>query len=128
MVRRSVFDRVGLFDETLPHAEDYDMWLRIVEEFPAAHVPTYGFMYRAHPNQKSLKPTLWPTAALVFERARKRYPYSRSAIRRRKAVLAYRFSQLAFREGRYGRGMSLLLKAAVLDPLRASRELIFRTE
>jgi len=29
MMRRELFDRVGLFDETLPACEDYDLWLRI---------------------------------------------------------------------------------------------------
>jgi len=29
VIHRSVFDEVGLFDETLPACEDYDMWLRI---------------------------------------------------------------------------------------------------
>ncbi|MGC8720107.1 MAG: glycosyltransferase [Thermodesulforhabdaceae bacterium] len=29
MIHRSVFDRVGFFDERLPACEDYDMWLRI---------------------------------------------------------------------------------------------------
>ena len=29
MIRRSLFDRVGEFDETLPACEDYDLWLRI---------------------------------------------------------------------------------------------------
>ena len=34
MIRRSLFDRVGLFDETLPACEDYDMWLRVSFRFP----------------------------------------------------------------------------------------------
>jgi glycosyltransferase involved in cell wall biosynthesis len=29
IIRRTVFDEVGLFDETLRAAEDYDLWLRI---------------------------------------------------------------------------------------------------
>jgi len=29
MLRREVFDEVGLFDETFPTCEDYEMWLRI---------------------------------------------------------------------------------------------------
>ncbi len=29
MVRRELFDRYGLFDETLPCCEDYDLWLRV---------------------------------------------------------------------------------------------------
>ena len=39
MIRRRVFDRVGLFDETLPVCEDYDMWLRICARMPVAFVP-----------------------------------------------------------------------------------------
>jgi len=119
MVRRNVFQRVGVFDESLPHAEDHDMWLRIVELFPAAHVPEYGFMYRIHANQKSLKSTLWPTAAIVFEKARKRYPYCRRSIRKRRAVLAYRFSETAFSQRQILRGVVFLAAAGLLDPLRA---------
>jgi len=126
MVRRSVFDRVGLSDESLRHSEEYDLWLRIVEVFPAAHVPNDGFKYRQHPTQKSLKPTLWTEAARVFEKARRRYPYRRSTIRKRRAVLAYRFAQIAQREGRYVRAGCLMLKAAALDPSRALQELARR--
>lgn len=35
LVRRAVFDQVGLFDESLPVCEDYDMWLRIFAYTPA---------------------------------------------------------------------------------------------
>ena len=34
ILRRSVFDEVGLFDETLQAAEDYDLWLRISCRYP----------------------------------------------------------------------------------------------
>jgi glycosyltransferase involved in cell wall biosynthesis len=34
ITRRSVLDEVGLFDETLPAAEDVDMWLRIASKYP----------------------------------------------------------------------------------------------
>lgn len=34
LIHRSVFDAVGLFDETLPVCEDYDLWLRICARFP----------------------------------------------------------------------------------------------
>jgi glycosyltransferase involved in cell wall biosynthesis len=34
MVRRSVFERAGRFDETLPACEDYDLWLRIAAQTP----------------------------------------------------------------------------------------------
>ncbi len=34
MIRRSLFDSVGLFDESLPACEDYDLWLRISCRYP----------------------------------------------------------------------------------------------
>jgi glycosyltransferase involved in cell wall biosynthesis len=33
MLRRQLFDSVGLFDESLPACEDYDLWLRISSRF-----------------------------------------------------------------------------------------------
>ena len=34
MMRKSLFDEVGLFDESLPACEDYDLWLRIACKHP----------------------------------------------------------------------------------------------
>lgn len=38
MIERTLFDRVGMFDETLPACEDYDMWLRICARYPVLFV------------------------------------------------------------------------------------------
>ena len=40
MIRRSLFDRVGEFDVTLPACEDYDLWLRTSCRFPVHLVDT----------------------------------------------------------------------------------------
>lgn len=34
MLKRSLLDEIGLFDESLPAAEDYDLWLRISCRYP----------------------------------------------------------------------------------------------
>lgn len=34
MIHRSLFDKVGLFDESMPACEDYDLWLRIGYRYP----------------------------------------------------------------------------------------------
>jgi len=40
MIQRSLFDRVGKFDEALPACEDYDLWLRISCRFPVHLIDT----------------------------------------------------------------------------------------
>ena len=39
VIRREVLDDVGLFDESLPVCEDYDMWLRISCKYPVLFIP-----------------------------------------------------------------------------------------
>ncbi len=34
MIHRKLFDEIGLFDESLPACEDYDLWLRITCRYP----------------------------------------------------------------------------------------------
>jgi len=38
LIHRSIFDTVGLFDESLPVCEDYDMWLRITSRYPVLFI------------------------------------------------------------------------------------------
>jgi glycosyltransferase involved in cell wall biosynthesis len=40
MMRRSLFEKVGGFDETLPACEDYDLWLRISCRYPVYLIET----------------------------------------------------------------------------------------
>lgn len=39
IIHREVFNAVGLFDETLPACEDYDLWLRICARYPVQFLP-----------------------------------------------------------------------------------------
>ena len=40
MIRRSLFEKIGGFDETLPACEDYDLWLRISCRHPVFLIDT----------------------------------------------------------------------------------------
>ncbi len=40
VIKKEIFDDVGLFDESLPVCEDYDMWLRICSRYPVLFIPT----------------------------------------------------------------------------------------
>ena len=53
-VRKSVFDKVGLFDESLWIAEDYDMWLRISEAYRIEYLHKVLYYYSVVPGGNSL--------------------------------------------------------------------------
>jgi len=38
IIHQQLFTAVGLFDESLPACEDYDLWLRICSQYPALYV------------------------------------------------------------------------------------------
>jgi glycosyltransferase involved in cell wall biosynthesis len=59
MMRASLFEEVGLFDECLPACEDYDMWLRITWKYPV-HLISIPLIVKhgGHPDQLSATPEL----------------------------------------------------------------------
>lgn len=59
MMRQSLFDRVGLFDESLPACEDYDLWLRVSCRFPVDLIDMPLIVKRGgHADQLSRSPGL----------------------------------------------------------------------
>ncbi len=59
MMRRSLLDEVGLFDESLPACEDYDLWLRVACRHPIDLIDTPLIVKRGgHPDQLSAAPGL----------------------------------------------------------------------
>ena len=54
MLQRRLFEAMGGFDETLPAAEDYDLWLRVAWRYPVGLVPEPLLIKRGgHPDQLS---------------------------------------------------------------------------
>ena len=54
VLHRSLFDEVGMFDETLPVCEDYDLWLRIASQTRVLYVPEkLVIKYGGHKDQLS---------------------------------------------------------------------------
>jgi glycosyltransferase involved in cell wall biosynthesis len=68
MLHREIFDEVGLFDESLPACEDYDLWLRITWKYPVHLIDEALTVKRGgHEDQLSRRPELdkYRIAALV---------------------------------------------------------------
>ena len=53
MFRKSVVQNLGGFRKEALHAEDYDLWLRIIEHHDVANIPEALIRYRVHPDQAS---------------------------------------------------------------------------
>lgn len=59
MMRRSLINEVGLFDESLPACEDYDLWLRITWKYPVHLIDTALIVkHGGHADQLSGMPEL----------------------------------------------------------------------
>lgn len=57
MIKASLLDEIGCFDETLPACEDYDLWLRVACRFPIylVEIPLV-IKHGGHPDQLSRMP------------------------------------------------------------------------
>ncbi|MEJ2611197.1 MAG: glycosyltransferase [Candidatus Thiodiazotropha sp.] len=64
VVKRSCFDRVGLFDTSPDIIEDYDMWLRIAMEYHMAYQDDLHAVYREHEAGRS-KRLKWSQLAFI---------------------------------------------------------------
>ena len=59
MIKKTLFDAVGVFDENLPACEDYDLWLRISCQYPVHLIDTPLIIKRGgHEDQLSKAPGL----------------------------------------------------------------------
>lgn len=70
--RRDLFERVGMFDESLPYTHDYDMWVRIaLAGMPMPHLAESMTLYRHHPQMGSV--TARPAQMAEFAASKARY-------------------------------------------------------
>ena len=51
LIRSEVFKKYGVFDESLPYSEDWDLWLRICREYQVIKLNKPLTLYRQHPKQ-----------------------------------------------------------------------------
>ena len=69
MLRQSLLEEVGLFDENLPAAEDYDLWLRILARYPAGLIDQeLVIRYGGHPDQLSARHSLDQYRIMALEK------------------------------------------------------------
>jgi glycosyltransferase involved in cell wall biosynthesis len=90
LIDRQAFDEVGGYRAGGRQAEDFDLWLRILERRTGLCLPDVVTMYRVHAEQKSRGGASSRAAVLeIIERYRGRDWWSEELLERRRAVMAW---------------------------------------
>jgi glycosyltransferase involved in cell wall biosynthesis len=118
VLRRSVLEEVGVFDESLRVGEDTEFCLRVAERWRFCHVPGAFTFKRRHPDQLSWRlEVLLPNAALVTRHCATRHPELRSLAGRRMARLHAKVSADCAMRGEWRKALRHDLVAIRLSPL-----------
>lgn len=124
LLRKSVLERVGPFDESLASVEDYDMWLRVAEVSAIGIVPEALASWRERPGQMSRnRDRMLQYEARVLEAALARRPELAgalgSALRRRFARLYDESGWHDLQDGLVRPAVRKFTRALRYDPLWA---------
>jgi len=82
LIRKNCLEEVGLYREVFERAQDYDLWLRIADEFEVANLSQPLYKLRVHrasiSSSKKLQQDLY--ASLVIEMAEERKKYGKDRL------------------------------------------------
>ena len=118
LITRKCFDTVGLFDESLPEGEEYDLWLRIAKQYPIVFINEPLTVYTDNPHgvsTDSLAGRLIRLKVLEKEYLRKSIP---SQLYKKRMSRNYHYvGRHYLRRGKKSEGKQYLRQALSLDPL-----------
>lgn len=130
VIRRSVFDKVGYFDPTMPPADDWDFVLRAAEHVRFTKLEQPLVLYRVHPGQTSLKLTSRNVEfelrcrALVRLTALNVTVFDREDVRQRQFRALFNYGVLQYRAGLYRQASETFHTALAYRPL-AGRTMLY---
>lgn len=76
LIKRDCFFDVGMFDESIPSKQDYDLWIRIVEKYKAIGIKKPLFIYTRHDSYQITK-----NYNLILEGYKKIYEKNKSYLK-----------------------------------------------
>lgn len=123
VLRKKCIDKVGLFDESLSQAEDYDLWLRLAVHYDFDFIEKPLVLYDAslgggRVSSNVINNLKWTRVCL--EKMKKSYPEilkeNEVEIQKRFASLAYLLSRYLMIDERYGEAIKELINSIRLNP------------
>jgi glycosyltransferase involved in cell wall biosynthesis len=115
MLRRECLERVGLFDEAIAYGVDYDLWIRIAQEYHFDFVPAIVARYTIHPSQMSNDPFIVARGRADIER---KYAPRLRRDRRREGRFYFGLGQQMSVLGHAGQARRAFVKALLFNPLQ----------
>ena len=115
LIRKSCFDKVGLFDETLPGTQDRDMWLRLARRFRFDFVPDVLVQNHIHGHQ------ITTNLSAKIEAKEMMLTKYYVDLRNQPSILAtqlFRLGMLYFADGRPAQGRRCLIKSLRYQPVK----------
>ncbi len=132
LIRKQALIEVGGFDESLTHAEDWDMWLRLAARYHYTTVPKVQILYRIAANSVSSNVVKMEQGSLqVLERAYANAPESIQHLKQVSFANRYKYLTYKALEGapiRYKGLLALrfLWLAIQYDPVLLRRKIIWK--
>jgi glycosyltransferase involved in cell wall biosynthesis len=118
VIRRSVFDDVGLFDESFLIGQDTEFCLRVATSWRFCHVPGAFTFKRRHPGQITARlDAVLPNAARVTQQFASRHPELRPLAGRRMGRVHAKVSVDCAMKGEWRNALQHHLRAIRLAPL-----------
>ncbi|MCU1268260.1 MAG: glycosyltransferase family 2 protein [Acidobacteria bacterium] len=121
LVRRSMIENVGLFNVALPPVEDWEYWIRCAAKGATFHfdeAPESHALVRSHAQSASADGRRMLTATVLLRKEVRKLPLDEEMRALNGQMLAEAEGLLGIEEvinGRLGRGIYQLYKAAVMD-------------
>jgi glycosyltransferase involved in cell wall biosynthesis len=118
IVRRDVFDRIGLFDETMSCCEDWELWLRVATVTKIARVEERLVRIVNRPGSLNKRARDVRNVSLhMLDHAFKTYAASYTRLRRRALWNVYRSAAMTYRDHHeYGKALNNILLAIAQRP------------
>jgi glycosyltransferase involved in cell wall biosynthesis len=118
MVKRQAIDAVGVFDESLQYAEDWEYWIRVASRFDVACVPEFDVFLLSRPGSRGKNALATRDQSLQFihdalDRYAPRRPwFRRTALAQLHYVASYNF----WAAGNMGQARLENLRSLIYDP------------
>jgi glycosyltransferase involved in cell wall biosynthesis len=118
VVKREVFDEVGMFNEKIMRAEDYDLWLRISRSYPTAHLKSpLGWVGRGVGRLSDDKIDLRKNSIRLLKEYYDPERIPRRKYRKRMSELEIYLGREYIKIGKIKEGREHFIKALSLNPL-----------